>query len=190
MIPLCRRSAGCATSFSHTARDALPQRVRPLNNEDRFANGDWLTIHRSHAVQIHLRVPCSWCPLSYDHDLCSRIDYVALSHFYASGIHRSLIPQALAKVFLHCPPFYVHTILTESLLSRHCRDQTSSFNRCRLSLMHLTHYPLVLPLGLCFDSNCPPARVYPTICSPQRRHRTLCSRCYAWSAIRTRLSPS
>ena len=102
MIPLCRRSAGGATSFSHTATDALPQRVRALNNEDRFANGDWLTIHRSHAVQIHLRVPCSWRPLCYGHDLCSRIDYVALSHFYASGIHHSLILQALASSKCAC----------------------------------------------------------------------------------------
>ena len=42
--------------------DALPLRVRDLNNEDRFENGDWLTIHRSHAVKLQLRVPCSWCP--------------------------------------------------------------------------------------------------------------------------------
>lgn len=43
--------------------------VRDLDNEDRFANGDWLNIHRSHAVQLQLRIPCSWRALSYGHDL-------------------------------------------------------------------------------------------------------------------------
>lgn len=60
---------GGATGFSHTATEALPQMVRDLDNEDRFANGDWLNIHRSHAVQLQLRIPCSWRALSYGHDL-------------------------------------------------------------------------------------------------------------------------